>query len=75
MGLFAQALTILFVGMATVFAFLAVVIWSMGIMSRIVRHFESRVPRGEEPGGAGADPGRLAAVIAVAITERPPPGR
>jgi sodium pump decarboxylase gamma subunit len=68
MQLFTQALTIMAVGMALVFAFLAVVIWGMALTARIIRSYESRLTVVREAAPA-ADPRQLAAVIAVAVTE------
>ena len=67
MQLFWQALTIMVMGMALVFAFLAIVIQAVNLAARVIHHFEGE-PAEETPGKP--DPlhrKRLAAAIATAL--------
>ncbi|NLF18817.1 MAG: hypothetical protein GX595_16420 [Lentisphaerae bacterium] len=69
MELLVQAVTIMSVGMALVFAFLALMIGGIVLAARCIRAYEAR-----QAVSAGTlsdlDRERLAAVIAVAITEQ-----
>ena len=69
MELLVQAVTIMSVGMALVFAFLALMIGGIVLAARWIRAYEAR-----QAVSAGTlsdlDRERLAAVIAVAITEQ-----
>jgi sodium pump decarboxylase gamma subunit len=68
MELFRQAFTIMVLGMALVFVFLALVIQAVNLAARIIHRIEG-APREDEE-GAGADPAvaaRRAAAIAVAL--------
>jgi|GEM_PF-3341986 len=70
MSLFTQALTIMSIGMALVFAFLAMVIWGMVLSARVIRRYEAnRAVVAGQP--ADVDPGPLVAAIAVAVVEHP----
>lgn len=71
MELFTQALTIMAVGMALVFAFLAVVIWGISLSAGVIRRYEAGQPAAPET-APDADPGPLVAAIAVAIAEHQP---
>ena len=67
MELFAQALTIMSVGMALVFIFLFAVIGGIVASARLIRRYEAR--SASVPTAADPEPERLAAVIAVALVE------
>ena len=67
MELLIQALTIMSVGMVLVFVFLVLVIGGIAATARLIRRYESRLAT--VAGAAAPEPERLAAVIAVALTE------
>jgi len=68
MELLIQAVTIMSVGMTLVFVFLALVIWGIVLSAQCIRRYEQRLAAAASP-AEGTDPQRLAAVVAVAITE------
>jgi Na+-transporting methylmalonyl-CoA/oxaloacetate decarboxylase gamma subunit len=73
MELLIQALTIMSVGMALVFAFLAVTIGGIIGTARLIRRYEER----QAAAAQAADPeaARVVAAIAVALTEQGPAPR
>ena len=67
MELLTQALTIMSVGMALVFLFLLAVIGGIAATARLIRNYEAGLV--SAPTAADPEPQRLAAVIAVALSE------
>lgn len=68
MQLLVQAVTIMSVGMTLVFVFLALVIWGIVLSAQFIRRYEQRQAQAVSA-AATDDPRRLAAAIAVALTE------
>lgn len=75
-GLLSEGLNLLVLGMGTVFAFLALLVWAVGVMSRFAQAIESRKPPPAlQPARSPRGGGDLVAVIAAAVhryrTEHP----